>query len=226
MEQDILFHNKLVSLPHDEREIVNYLPLSQYHSMTVGGKIHHHRVWEGANMLYGKLVHKSLEDNISYSFTKNYFFEKDRKKWEKKLGGEIGMVEFKLADTMDEMCYYCPMVHNTEAVHEDKAVHLRGPETIHRHFPKLYHDMGPKDMEAIKKKSPYLDIYITLASYFLSGNYKNIDKFDMSKMRPENKGMFKRLRYKGREWMDGPTSARLEHLCDLLEAKDVLSNKK
>jgi hypothetical protein len=216
MEQDIFFHNKLVSLPHDEREIVNYLPLSKYHSMTVNGEIYHHRVWEGANMFYGKLIHAALQDNISFSFTRNYFFENKRQEWESKLGGPIGMHDFKIPDTMDELCYYYPMKHNTEAVHEDKAIHIRGPETIHRHFPKLYHDMTPADMDSVKKKLPYLDIYVTLAAFFISGNYESIDKYDMKKMKPENKGMFKRLRYLGREWMDPAASAKLEYLCDLI----------
>lgn len=216
MEQDILFHSKLVSLPHDEKEIVNYLPLSKYHSMTVANKIVHYRVWEGANIFHGKLIQAALKDNISFAFTKNYFFEKQRAMWEKKLGGKIGLQDFALPDTMDEMTFYCSMKHGTEAVHEDKAVHLRGPETVHRAFPKLYGDMGTKDMEAIKKKIPYLDIYVTLAAFFLAGNYPNIDKFEVHKMKPENKGMFKRLRVKGREWLDAPTMARLEHLCEKL----------
>lgn len=216
MEQDILFHNKLVSLPHDEKEIVNYLPLSKYHAMTVANKIVHHRVWEGANIFHGKLIHSALKDKISFAFTKTYFFEKQRAMWEKKLGGKIGLKDFGIPDTMDEMTFYCPMKHNTEAVHEDKAVHIRGPETVHRMFPKLYADMGPKEMEAVKKKIPYIDIYVTLAAFFLAGNYASIDKFEMHKMKPDHKGMFKRLRGKGREWLDAPTMARLEHLCEKL----------
>lgn len=219
MEQDIWFYEQLTCLPHDPLEIINYLPLSEYHAMTVDGEIYHHRVWEGANIIYGKIIHKALEEKMSFAFNSHYFFEKDRKKWEKNLGGKIGMRAFQASDTMDEMCYYCPMVHKTTAVFEDKAVHIRGPETIHRNHPKLYNSMTGPDVGIVKKKTPYLDFYVGMAGFFLAGNYDDIGKFDMHKMKPENKGMFKRLRHKGREWLDTATAARLEHLCNVLEKK-------
>jgi hypothetical protein len=215
MEQDIFFVEKIGVPSVDPQVITNYLPLSRYHAMTLNGELYHHRVWEGANLLHRNLIHGAIREGIKFTFTKNYFFEKERAAWEEKLGGKIGMIEFKAVDTMDEMCYYCPMRHNTRTVHEDKAVHLRGPETIHRKHPTLYHHMTPEGMAMIQKELRYLDLYVILAAFYLAGNYKSIDGYELHKMKPENKGMFKRLRVHGKEWL-GEAHDRLEHICNLM----------
>lgn len=212
MEQDILFHDK-IQLSHDTKIITNYLPLSKYHAMTLNDKIYHARVWEGANLIHSQIIQKSIEDNISFSFTKQYFFEQERENWEEKLGGKIGMNEFKIPDTMDEMCYYCPLVHNTEAKFVNKAYHFRGPETVHRIFPNVLEEKDDSKASEIQKKISYIDPYLAFAMFYLSGNYTNIENYNVQNMKRENKKFIHSL---NREWMNKITSKRLEAIMGCL----------
>ena len=226
-ELDIWFHEPLLSLPQRTNEIINHLPFIKRHSMTVGGQIYHYRVWEGANLFYGEIIQRAIDDGIKFwDAPPNiypYFFEKNRSEWEEKLGGEIGLYQYVSSDrpdTMDEVCFYCPMVHETKAVFDDRATHLRGAETVHWAAPqfsseKQYLNLSTDDIRQLSKKLLYLDPYVALAAFFLSGDYETASRFEWSDMKETNKDLFRSLSARYREWMDAESQKRYEELLGL-----------
>jgi len=224
-ELDIWFHEPIQSLPQRTDEIINHLPLMERHSMTVGGRIYHHRTWEGANLFYGDVIQGAIEDGIKFwdapTDTYPYFFEKNRSEWEEKLGGEIGLYQYQRPDTMDEVCFYCPMVRQTRAVFDNRAIHLRGAETVHWSAPefcreKQYLNLRTPDLRRMSKEFWYLDPYVALAAFFLCGDYDTASRFEWSEMKGANKDLIKMLTARYREWMDAGSQKRFEQLFELL----------
>ena len=228
MELDIWFHEPILSLPQRTNEIINHVPLFERHSMMVGGQIYHYRTWEGANLFYGEIIRRAIEDGIKFwnvpPHIYPYFFEKNRSEWEEKLGGEIGLYRFYESDrpdTMDEMCFYCPMVHQTKAVFDNRAVHPRGAETVHWAAPKFaqekqYLNLSTPDIKRLSREFLYLDPYLALAAFFLSGDYETASRFEWSEMEGPNKDLLRLVSARYREWMDVESQKRLEELLALL----------
>lgn len=223
-ELDIWFHKPIVSLPQRKHEIIYHLPFIDRHSMTVGGRIYHYRIWEGANLFNGEIIRQAIEDGIKFWDAPPdiypYFFEENRVEWEEKLGGEIGLYDFQRPDTMDEICFYCPMVHQTEAVFDNRAIHLRGAESVHWSAPKFcrekqYLNLSTADLKRLSKDLWYLDPYLALAAFYIIGDYEGPSRYEWSEMKETEKDFFRMLTSSYREWMDVESQKRLEELLGL-----------
>ncbi len=208
MEEDIFFHRKPEFLPKDVMEIANYLPLqTHYHAIMVNDKRVHHRVWEGATMVHAGVVNRAIEYGINFSFAAPFFYQKDEAKWEQKMGGKISLRYFAIPDTFDEFGLYCALVENTKMCYFDRAVHLRGPESLHRKYPNLYATCTEADLEEPIKKLPYLDVYAALAPYYIDGHWKG--DVDWKKMEKKYQDEFVKLLGTAREWMRPEEYTRL-----------------
>ena len=225
MKLDVWFYEPILSLPQRTEEIINHVPLIERHSMTVGGEIYHYRIWEGANLFYGEIIQRAIEDGINFWAAPPdiypYFFEEDREEWEEKLGGEIGLYQYQYPEAMDEVCFYCPMIHRTRAVFDDRAIHLKGAETFHQSAPKFcqekqYLNLTASLLRRLAKNFWYLDPYMILAALFLCGDYETPSRFEWNEMQDANKALIKVLNVRYREWMDFDGQKRLEQLLDLL----------
>jgi len=68
---------------------------------------------------------------------------------EERFGGLIGLFDNHLPDTMDELNLFCALEARVAFEREVPAVHLRGPETLHRRFPEIYRGATRAQVEAV-----------------------------------------------------------------------------
>lgn len=200
MEQDIWFHKPLGEFGAT-KEILNYLPLQEeYHAVMSEGKLLHPRVWEGANLIHGSVIRSAIDRGINFSFTRNFFCEL----------GSVKLNQYKMPDTFDEVSLFCALEAKTRAEYEDRAVHLRGPESFHRQFPDLYEQCEEEDLLAAQKKVSYLCIYGIVAAYYIAGNWTK--PLVWSKMRDNFREEYRKLVPSAAEWM---LPAEYERLCEV-----------
>jgi hypothetical protein len=111
---------------------------------------------------------------------------KDKVYWDRLAGGSLSFGEYRHPDTMDEFTLYCALVEKTQMTHCPRAVHLQGPEVLHRNAPRLYHGWDEKTLPILAERwSHFFCVYATLAVYFIAGNWTQ--QIDCKKMRSYHK---------------------------------------
>jgi hypothetical protein len=215
MEQDIWFCDRLkndpVPLP---QEIRSHLPLNyKYHSVMVDNRVVHPRVWEGSMLIHGPLVRRAIDCGINFSAHANWFINQERESWERRAGGTLSLGQYQELDTMDEFTLYCFLVEKTRATHLPRAVHVRGPEALHRLSPELYYSSDVNKLQvASEQPACYFCVYSAAAVYYIAGNWKH--EADWTKMRPWCKPEFEKLIRTGKQWMQSGEYERLERIVD------------
>lgn len=211
MEEDIWFFAKPVIQDYDKM-IRSFLPLGSYRNVMLNGNIFHERVWEGSHLVHGDIVRRAIDFGVNFSFVRETFLDKNRGKYESELGGVISMSMYNHPDTMDEFGLYCALVEKTRIEPVVKALHLRGPESLHRKFPDIYHFASSDRLKEIQKKMPYIDILLAVAAYYTVGNWEEIHHLDWTKAHTESKREITRLLLTGSEWMNFHEYTRLDSL--------------
>lgn len=224
MEQDIWFFAK-PSLQNDSKIINGFLPRGSYRNVMLDDQILHSRVWEGAQAVSSEVVKNAIDFGIDFSFIRNTFLNKQKEKYENEFGGSISMSMYKNPDTFDEFCLYCALVEKTKIEHEVKALHVRGPESLHRMFPDIYQYATKDRLQEIQNKMSYIDVLLAVAVYYTVGLWKKIDHLDWTKAQKESKREVERLLLTGREWMTFEEYTRLNSLHVLMNGL-AFKNKK
>jgi hypothetical protein len=203
MEQDIWFYQPIRDdLPPGPGQIRSHLPLiTDYHSLLLDSKeLYHPRVWEGGMLFHGPLVHRAVDFGIDFSAHGNWFIRKDKPYWDRLAGGTLRFGLYEHWDTMDEFTLYCALVEGTRVAHCPRAVHLQGPEGLHRCQPELYHWHGAEQLQQLGEEwRRYYCIYGALAVYFIAGNWQG--EADWKRMQPDYKEAFKLLMRSAGAWM-------------------------
>lgn len=215
MEEDIWFFAK-PSIQLDPKVIQGFLPRGSYRNIMLNNQIIHSRIWEGAQVVHSKIIQNAIKFGIDFSFVRNTFLNKNRKKYEDEFGGEITMSMYQNPDTFDEFGLYCALVEKTQVEHEVKALHVRGPESLHRLYPDTYLSASKERLNEIQKKIPYVDILLIIAVYYTVGLWKQIHHLDWSNAQKESKREIERLLITGGDWMTFEEYTRLDSLCVLM----------
>lgn len=209
MEQDIWFHEKPTP-PADKKTIRSFLPAGDYRNVLVDGEIFHHRVWEGAQIVHRDIVNRACENGINFSFTKKTFIDNDSQ-YHAKLGGKISLSMYSVPDTMDEFNLYCAVVEDTKMEHVVKAIHLRGPESVHRKFPEIYYSATKEQLQDIQKKLRYLDLLTVASCYYVVGLWDDISHLDLTKSKDIKKEYAKLARHASK-WLTSEEIGRIENI--------------
>lgn len=215
MEADIWFFAR-PSIHDDPHIIRSFLPQGSYRNILAGGKVIHPRVWEGAQLIHRDVIQNAIKFGIDFSFVSRTFFDKNKTKYEDQ-HGPITMSMYKHPDTMDEFGLYCALEAKTSIDYCVKALHLRGPECLHRQFPDLYQGGSKERVSEIQKRMPYFDVLLAIAVYYTAGLWENIDHLDWTQAWPESKREIDRLLITGMEWMEFHEYTRLDSLRLLMQ---------
>jgi hypothetical protein len=215
MEADIWFFAR--PPVHDDPHIIrSFLPQGSYRNILAGGKVIHPRVWEGAQLIHGSIIRNAIDFGIDFSFVHKTFLDRRRDTYETHYG-PITMSMYKHPDTMDELGLYCALEAETSIEYCVKALHLRGPESLHRKFPDLYRGASMERVKEIQKKMPYFDVLLAIAAYYTAGLWDHIEHLDWTKAWPESKREIDRLLNTGIEWMGFHEYTRLDSLRLLMQ---------
>jgi len=211
MEEDIWFFAK-PPIQDDPKMIRGFLPRGSYRNIMLNDQIMHNRIWEGAQAIHSSIVQNAIEFGIDFSFVRNTFLTKNQKKYDEEFGGHITMSMYQNPDTFDEFGLYCALVEKTQIEHEVKALHVRGPESMHRMYPDVYLYATKERLHEIQKKLPYVDVLLVVAVYYTVGLWKHIHHLDWTKAQKESKREIARLLLTGSEWMTFEEYTRLDSL--------------
>ncbi|MEI8270718.1 MAG: hypothetical protein WCG45_05080 [bacterium] len=208
MEQDIVFFAKPI-IPKEEKIIYSFLPRGDYKNILKEKTFFHSRVWEGSNLINSSIVEKAIEKKINFSFSKECL-----KKY-----NQYGDIEFSMTnkpDTMDEFGLFCALEENTTMIHETKACHLRGIESIHRLFPDFYKGCSFERLKEIQEKIKYIDVYLVALTYYVLGVWEEINHIDFSQLKENSKKDLKRILKSNKTWLNKSEIERLTKIENLL----------
>lgn len=217
MEEDIWFFAKPV-LQDEPKKIQSFLPRGSYRNILLDGEILHNRIWEGAQVIHSSIINNAIDFDINFSFVRNTFLNKNREKYEEEFGGKITMSMYQNPDTFDEFGLYCALVEKTKIQHEVKALHMRGPESLHRMYPDIYNYGTKERIKEIQNKVAYVDILLVIAVYYTVGLWKHIHHLDWTKVQKESKREVERLLLTGGEWLTLEEYTRLDSLRVLMNS--------
>jgi hypothetical protein len=212
MEQDIWFYQRIKDdvLP-DAKEIRSHVPPNtHYHCVLVDEQVYHPRVWEGSTLIHGPLVRRAIDFGVDFSAHEDWFIKKDREHWERPLGGKLSLAEYDAPDTMDEFTLYCALAEGTRITQCPRAVHLQGPEALHRNNPRLYRPCDEQLLQLISEQWSYFCVRAAVAVYFIAGNWKT--EADWKRIRPRSKPRFEKLLPTAKEWMKPEEYERLRKI--------------
>lgn len=211
IEEDIWFFAK-PTIQTDTKTIKGFLPRGSYRNVMLKDQILHSRVWEGAQIVSSEIVHNAIKFGIDFSFVRNTFLNKNKEKYVNEFGGPITLSMYQNPDTFDEFCLYCALVEKTEIKHDVKALHVRGPESLHRMYPDIYHYATNERLQQIQKKISYIDILLVVAVYYMVGLWEKIDHVDWTKIQKNSKKELERLLVNENSWMTSKEISRLKNL--------------
>lgn len=215
MQQDIWL-TRPPALPADPLTIHALLPHGHYHNIMIGEREHHPRVWEGAQLVHHGLVDEALAAGVDFSFVPETFIDRDRASAEARWGGPIWLSDFGKADTFDEFGLYCALVAGTRSRHVRGAVHLRGPEVLHRRFPDLYRGGDAGRVAAAQAQLPYLDVLLAIATYHIVGLWPTVDHLDWGRLWPGSAATLDAAWQSSGEWLPADARRRFDALRALL----------
>lgn len=210
MEQDIWFHERPTP-PKDSKTIRSFLPAGDYRNILLDGQKFHNRVWEGAQIVHKDIVHRACQRGINFSFTNKTFLDFSKGKYERELGGKISMSMYNRPDTMDEFNLYCAIVEKTKMDYAVKAIHLRGPESVHRKFPEIYCGATVEKLMAIQKEVRYLDLLTVASCYYVVGLWDKISHLDLTTSKDIKKEYAKLARH-AHKWLTSKEISRIENI--------------
>jgi hypothetical protein len=207
MEQDILFHEK-PAIPHNKNIIRSFLPEGDYRSIYLNNKKIHGRVWEGSQLIHSSIIYKACELGINFSFTKDTFLNKSRPQYEEAFGGKIWQTMYSHPDTMDEFSLYCALIEKTQIDYNVKAIHIRGPESIHRKFPEIYYGATKEQLLEVQNKIKYIDVEQVISFYYLVGLWNEINVVLSDDILKDYRTLLKH----GEKWLGANELTRLKEI--------------
>ena len=211
MEQDIWFHDR-PQPPGPQKTIRSFLPRGDYRNVLLNGEIIQDRVWEGAQVVHKSVVLRACNFGVNFSFAKRTFLDEYRERIEKKFGGPIKLSMYGDPDTMDEFNLYCAIIERIKIEHDVKAIHLRGPESIHRRFPEIYTGATNEQLADVQKKVKYLDLPLVASCYYVVGLWDSISHLNLCEAKTNIKKEYAKLARHAQKWMTHEEMTRIEDI--------------
>jgi hypothetical protein len=211
MESDIWFVAP-PGVPDDPGCVRAFLaPGNGYRDVMAGGRLLQPRIWEGAQLVSGRVIRAATEFGIDFSAVPQTFVERDPAKYEARFGGPISLYDNHMPDTLDELSLYCAVEARVAFERDVRAVHLRGPETLHLRFPEIYRGAPRATVDAVQRRQSYLDVLLPIAVYHAVGLWPDIDDLDWTRAWPDSRRDLDLLLASKPVWLRDDELARLRH---------------
>jgi len=211
MESDIWFFER-PAVPGGPGCIRSFLaPGNGYRDVKVGGRLLQPRIWEGAQLVSGGVVRQAIDFGIDFSSVPETFVDRNRFVYEERFGGPISLADNHMPDTLDELNLFCALEARVAFEREVRAVHLRGPETLHRRFPEIYRGATRAQVADIQQRQSYLDVLLPIAVYHATGLWQDIDGLDWTGAWPDSRRDLDQVLGSARAWLTDDEIARLAH---------------
>ena len=173
MEQDLWFFEKFDCAPEPRTVKTFYPHKSDYHNIMLNDRVLQPRIWEGAHLISAEVVNRAIDFNIKFAYYAESFLDRDRERYEMLFGGKISISMWTRPETMGEFSLYCALEERLGWNESEKAVHLVGPEVLHRNCPQTYNSCDQELLDEAQNRIPRIDVYLAIAIYYIAGNWKD-----------------------------------------------------
>jgi hypothetical protein len=225
MEQDLWFFEKFDSVPEPQTVKTFFPDNTPYHNVMLDDKMLQRHIWEGTHLINAAIVNRAINFKIKFAYYADSFLDRNREHYETLFGGKIGISMWTRPETMSEFSLYCALEERVGWKQVEKAVHLRGPEILHRKYPQIYAGGNQALLDSAQSEVPDIDVYMAIAAYYIAGNWKHCDHIEWKNAGEEVKPTLSKVALTADQWMTGEQHARLVEVLSYLDKasqKDVI----
>lgn len=218
MEQDLWFFDRFDAFP-DARTIKTfYSEKSPYHNVMLDDRVLQPHLWEGTHLINSAIVRRAIDFKIDFGYRAKSLLERKREDYERLFGGKLSVSMWHGPETLSDFALYCALEERVGWQETEKAVHLQGPELLHRKYPDLYGGYDEQLLSRAQAEIPYIDVYTAAALYYIAGNWPDYRNVVWQKAGANVRDDLAKIESRAREWMSQAQYARLLAILEQLRA--------
>lgn len=222
MEQDLWFFNRFDAFPHPGIIKTFYSEKGPYHNVMLDDRVLQPHLWEGTHLINAAIVKRAIEFKIDFGYRAKSLLERKREHYERLFGGKLSISMWHGPETLTDFALYCALEERVGWEATEKAVHLQGPELLHRKYPLIHRDCDEALLEQAQRDVPYIDIHTAVALYYVAGTWKRCDQINWNKATMQLREDLAKVGAKADEWMTSEQYCRLRDVLSRLgEPRDA-----
>jgi hypothetical protein len=201
MEQDLWFFEKFDGVPEPGTIKTFFSEKSTYHNVMLNDQMLQPHLWEGTHLVNAAIVKRAIDFKIDFGYRVNSLLDRKREQYEKRFGGKLSIAGWTAPETLSEFALYCALEERVGWAEVEKAVHLQGPELLHRKYPELYERYDEALLSRAQREIPYIDIYAAAVLYCIAGNWIDCASVNWEKAGADLRSDLSKLAVHAHEWM-------------------------
>ena len=217
MEQDLWFFERFDCVPEPKTIKTFFSEKSTYHSIMLGDRVLQPHLWEGSHLINAAIVNRAIDFKIDFGYRAKSLLDRNREHYEKLFGGKLSISMWTGPETLSEFALYCALEDRVGWTEVEKAVHLQGPELLHRKYPRIYERYDEDLLIQAQRETPYIDVYAAIAMYYIAGNWKDCRDVKWEKAGANLRCDLSKIAMTAHEWMTKEQHARLFEVVDRLQ---------
>jgi hypothetical protein len=218
MEQDLWFFENFDQVPETNTVKTFFSEKEPYHNVMLGDQILQPHIWEGTHLINAEIINRAIDFKIDFGYRAKSFLDRNREHYEKLFGGKLSVSRWTGPETLSDFSLYCALEERVGWNEVEKAVHLQGPEILHRKYPQLYDGYNQELLEHAQREVPYVDVYAAVAAYCIAGNWKDCKHIEWKNASVEVRRDLCKIAATAENWMAKEHYARLLELLGRISA--------
>jgi hypothetical protein len=208
MEQDLWFFEKFDRFPEPGTIKTFFSEKSPYHNIMLDDRVLQPHLWEGTHLINAAIVKRAIDFKIEFGYRAKSFLERNREHYERLFGGKLSVSMWRGPETLSDFALYCALEERVKWTETEKAVHLQGPELLHRKCPQIYRGYDEELLKQAQREIPYIDVYAAMALYYIAGNWTTCDDVKWEKAGDTLRRDLSSVGLTAHEWMTRQQHAR------------------
>jgi len=216
MEQDLWFFERFDGFPDLNTVKAFFSETGPYHNVMLNDQVLQPHLWEGTHLVNAGIVKRAIDFKIDFGYRAKSLLDRNRNHYERLFGGELSISMWSGPETLTDFALYCALEERVGWTEVEKAVHLQGPELLHRKYPQIYDCHDEELLERARRELPYIDIYTAIAVYYIAGSWKPPMPVDWSNAGNKLRRNLAKIAVTAGEWMTHEQQDRLAAVLDHL----------
>lgn len=217
MEQDLWFFERFDCVPEPKTIKTFFSEKGTYHSVMLDDRVLQPHLWEGTHLINAGIVKRAIDFKIDFGYRVKSLLDRQRAHYEKLFGGKLSVAMWTGPETLSEFALYCALEERVGWSEVERAVHLQGPELLHRYYPQLYDGYDAALLERAQRELPYIDTHTAIALYYIAGNWPDWGGVNWAKAGPGTKRDLLKISRTAGQWMTPAQQTRLSEVLRAIE---------
>jgi hypothetical protein len=217
MEQDLWFFERFDSVPQLNTIKTFFSEKSAYHSILLDDRVLQPHLWEGTHLVSAAIVNRAIDFKIDFGYRVKSLLDRNRQHYEKLFGGKLSISMWTGPETLSDFALYCALEERVGWTEVEKAVHLQGPELLHRKYPQIYCGHNEDLLTQAQREIPYIDVYTAIAVYYIAGVWKGCENVRWENAGDNLRRDLSKVGLTASEWMTKQEHARLVEILSRIQ---------